>query len=94
MDGAIFFWDLVQFISAIMPILTLITVGLLYYQIRLAIKAMKADHERWRKQATFEFVNAVSNRYKNALHAFDARHGPNIVADIASYDEADRSGVR
>lgn len=60
----------------------------------LQLQAFKADHERRRKQATLEFMNAISDRYKTALRKFDEKHGRERVVDLAAYDEDDRETVR
>lgn len=63
-------------------------------QLFLAYRAFRADHERRKKQATFEFVNVVSERYRNAIESFDAKHGKGKLVDIEQYDEEDRFFVR
>jgi hypothetical protein len=57
-------------------------------------RAMLADHERRKKQATFEYVNAVAERFRSALNEFDSKHGPKKVVDISDYDEEDRLMVK
>jgi len=56
--------------------------------------AYLADHERRKKQATFEFVNAVSERFRSALKRFDEKHGVDKIVDISDYDDDDRYTVR
>ena len=53
------------------------------FQLHLSRKSFKADHERRKKQATFEFINAVSDRFRGALHQFNERHGRNVVVDYS-----------
>ena len=57
-------------------------------------KTLKADHERRKKQATFEYVNAVSERFRNAIDAFNSRHGDDRMVDIADYSDEDKRTVR
>lgn len=52
-------------------------------------KTLKADHERRKKQATFEFINSLSDRYRNSLNDFNKRHGMDRMVDINDYTEDD-----
>ena len=63
-------------------------------QLHLTRKTVKADHERRRKQATFEYVNAVSERFRKALYDFDKEHGIGKVVDVSNYSETDIFTVR
>lgn len=63
-------------------------------QLGLSHRTFRADHERRKKQATFEYVNAVSERFRTALNKFDEKHGVNKVVDISDYDEEDRFIVK
>ncbi len=63
-------------------------------QIYQTNKTFKADHERQRKQATFEFINAVSDRFRSALNIFDDKHGIGRVVDIQDYDDEDKFTVK
>jgi hypothetical protein len=60
-------------------ILTLIiattTAIILVVQAGLALKAFKADHERRKKQATFEFVQKIRPAWIDAKHAIEKRWG-------------------
>lgn len=64
------------------------------FQAWLAVKSLKADHERRKKQATFEFVNAVTDRYKNPINEFNNKYGVDRIIDISDYTEEDRFFVR
>ena len=63
-------------------------------QLYLTRKTVKADHGRRRKQATFEYVNAVSERFRRALYDFDKVHGIGKVVDISDYSDSDIFTVR
>lgn len=63
-------------------------------QLWVSNRAFQADHERRKKQATFEYVNAVSERFRTALNKFDDKHGINKVVDISNYDDDDRFIVK
>lgn len=75
-------------ITQIMILIVLIVQAFLIY------KALRADHERRKKQATFEFVNAVSDRYKNAIQGFNTNHGIGKVVDINDYTDDDTYFVK
>ena len=68
--------------------------GIIIIQLFLAYRVFKADHERRRKQSTFEFVNAVSDRYKEALNKFDAKHGFGKLVDVSNYTDDDYFSVK
>lgn len=63
-------------------------------QANLALRAFRADHERRRKEATFQFVNAVSDRYKMALHSLNSKHGVDRVVDVSEFDDEDTQIVK
>lgn len=63
-------------------------------QLWVSHRSFKSDHERRKKQATFEYVNAVSERFRTALNKFDEKHGANKVVDISDYDDEDRFIVK
>jgi len=73
----------------IADIIQIAMLSLIIGQLYLAYRVFKADHERRRKQSTFEFVNAVSERYKKALDKFDKKHGHGKVVDVSSYTDDD-----
>ena len=63
-------------------------------QLWVSYRSFQADHERRKKQATFEYVNAVSERFRAALNKFDEKHGIDKVVDISNYDDVDRFIVK
>jgi len=79
---------------SVADIIQLIMLSAIILQLYLAYKAFKADHERRRKQATFEFINAVSERYRKALNDFDTKHGLGKVVDISDYSGDDYFTVK
>ena len=52
-----------------------ITALILVVQAGLALKSIKADHERRKKQATFEFVQKIRPAWLEAKHALEERWG-------------------
>ena len=52
-----------------------ITALILVIQAGLALKSIKADHERRKKQATFEFVQKIRPAWLEARHALEERWG-------------------
>ncbi|MDD2810257.1 DUF4760 domain-containing protein [Rhodoferax sp.] len=51
------------------------TAGILLVQAGLALKSLKADHERRKKQATFEFVQKIRPAWLEAKHAIEEKWG-------------------
>ena len=51
------------------------TAGILLVQAGLALKSLKADHERRKKQATFEFVQKIRPAWIEAKHAIEEKWG-------------------
>ncbi|TQM93767.1 DUF4760 domain-containing protein [Roseinatronobacter monicus] len=79
--------DMMDFsVSDVIQVLVLLV---LVFQAFLINKTLRADHERRKKQSTFEFINSVSDRYKNALNDFNKRHGMDKMVDISDYTEED-----
>ena len=66
----------------ISDIIQIAVLSVLVVQAFLINKTLKADHERRRKQATLEYINAVSERYKSALNEFNKRHGEDRFVDL------------
>ena len=62
-------------------------------QLWITRRMFLADHERRRKQATFDYVTAVGHRYRNPLEEFDKVYGTKIV-DISEYSPEDKITVR
>lgn len=52
-----------------------LTACILIVQAGLALKSIKADHERRKKQATFEFVQKIRPAWIEAKHAIESRWG-------------------
>gem|GEM_PF-951208 len=52
-----------------------ITASILVIQANLALKSIKADHERRKKQATFEFVQKIRPAWIEAKHAIEEKWG-------------------
>lgn len=51
------------------------TAGILLVQAGLALRSVKADHERRKKQATFEFVQKIRPAWIEAKHAIEEKWG-------------------
>lgn len=79
---------------SIAEIIQTILLGVVVFQLWLSHRCYIADHERRKKQATFEYVNAVSERFRTPLNKFDEKHGINKVIDISDYDDEDRFIVK
>ena len=67
---------------------------LVVLQLWVSFRSYRADHERRKKQATFEFVNSVSDRYRSSLSKFDAKHGAGKLVDLSNYDDEDKFFVK
>ena len=78
----------------ISDIIQIAVLSVLVVQAFLINKTLKADHERRRKQATLEYINAVSERYKSALNEFNKRHGEDRFVDLSDYTEEDKFLVK
>ena len=75
-------------------IIQTILLAVVIVQLWVSYRSFQADHERRKKQATFEYVNAVSERFRAALNKFDEKHGIDKVVDISNYDDDDRFIVK
>ena len=75
-------------------IIQTILLAVVIVQLWVSYRSLQADHERRKKQATFEYVNAVSERFRAALNKFDEKHGIDKVVDISNYDDDDRFIVK
>jgi hypothetical protein len=49
------------------------------YSINLQIKSIKIDHDRRRKQATLEYLNAIRPRYKSLFQDYEKVMGPDVL---------------
>jgi hypothetical protein len=78
----------------ITDIIQTILLAVVILQLWVSHRSFQADHERRKKQATFEYVNAVSERFRTALNRFDEKHGIGTVVDISNYDDDDRFIVK
>ena len=56
-------------------IIGLVTACILIVQASLVLKSLKGDHERRKKQATFEFVQKIRPAWLEAKHALEERWG-------------------
>lgn len=68
--------------------------GVVIVQLWVSHRSFQADHERRKKQSTFEYVNAVSERFRTPLGKFDEKHGIDKIVDISDYDDEDRFIVK
>ena len=57
-----------------------VTACILVIQVGLALKSIKADHERRKKQATFEFVQKIRPAWIEAKHALEGKWGDNPLS--------------
>lgn len=66
-----------------------VSVFVLIAQVGLALKSLKADHERRKKQSTFEFVEQIRPAWIEAKHALEKRWGDNPLtsSDLEEIDK-------
>jgi hypothetical protein len=66
----------------------------LIIQLYFLRKTFLADHERRKKQATFEYINAAADRYRSRLDEFDRKYGVEKIVDLSELDDDDKFILR
>lgn len=63
-------------------------------QLFVLYRTYRADHERRKNEATFNFINAVTDRYKGALNHFEEKHGRDQIVAREDFDKEDIATTR
>ena len=75
-------WDTVGSISQLVTtIATLVGLVLVLFQLRVAIRTFKADHERRKKQTTVEHVREIRPLYTKCRQLVDRKYGSDVLSD-------------
>ncbi len=72
--------SLYEVLSLILGILGAVVI---IVQLSIAIRAMRADHERRQKQATIEHVRTIRPLYKHCRQVIDEKFGKDVLSDGA-----------
>jgi len=59
------------------------------FQIYIAVRAYKAEHERQKKQATIEYVRAIRPLYREAKNKVDRKFGERVLSE-SDVDELEK----